>query len=62
MKNKLDPMTVYNDWDKVYDISLPRIGLAVRDAPDYTLPVAPNGSYAYREGVTFLPGTLNSSN
>ncbi|UNI22105.1 Chitinase [Purpureocillium takamizusanense] len=66
MKNKLDPMAVYNGWNKVYDVSLPRIGLAVRDAAHYTLPVTPNdrifetiGSYAYREGVTFLPGPLN---
>lgn len=66
MTNKLDPLAVYNGWNKVYDVSLPQIGLAVRDAVDYTLPVTPNdriyetiGSYAYREGVTFLPGPLN---
>lgn len=66
MKNKLDPMAVYKGWNKAYDVSLPLIGQAVHDAADYTLPVTPHdrifetvGSYAYREGVTFLPGTLN---
>ncbi|KAG6039145.1 hypothetical protein E4U41_003161 [Claviceps citrina] len=66
MKHKLDPLAVYHGWNKVYDVSLPRIGSLVRDAADYTLPVTPNdriyeviGSYAYRTGVTFLPGPLN---
>ncbi|KAG6238482.1 hypothetical protein E4U25_001673 [Claviceps purpurea] len=66
MHNRLDPMAVYRGWNKVYDVSLPLIGTAVRDMADYTIPRTPNdrifetiGSYAYREGVTFLPGTLN---
>lgn len=66
MTIKFDPMAVYHGWNKVYDVSLPLIGVAVRDAPAYTLPVTPNdrifetiGSYAYREGVSFLPGPLN---
>uniref|UniRef100_A0A0N7HV81 chitinase n=1 Tax=Hypocrella siamensis TaxID=696354 RepID=A0A0N7HV81_9HYPO len=66
MKNKLDPLAVYKGWNKVYDVSLPQIGRVIRDAADYTRPVTPNdrifetiGSYAYREGVTFLPGPLN---
>ncbi|KAG6045483.1 hypothetical protein E4U39_002349 [Claviceps sp. Clav50 group G5] len=47
-------------------LSLPLIGVAVRDRADYTFPTTPNdrifetiGSYAYREGVSFLPGSLN---
>ncbi|KAK4113357.1 hypothetical protein N656DRAFT_767708 [Canariomyces notabilis] len=63
IKNKLDPIAVINGWNKVYDVSLPQIRLAVRDAADYTPPVTPNdhifetiGSYAYREGLTYLPG------
>jgi hypothetical protein len=36
------PMAVFNGWNEVYDVSLPQIGLAVRDAPDYTPPVTPN--------------------
>ncbi|KAM7215378.1 hypothetical protein V8F06_009239 [Rhypophila decipiens] len=66
MKNKLDPLEVYNGWNKVYDVSLPQIGVVVRDAAGYTPPLTPNdriyetiASYAYREGVTFLPGPLN---
>ncbi|UKZ93576.1 uncharacterized protein TrAFT101_008486 [Trichoderma asperellum] len=67
MKIKLDPLAVYKGWNKAYDVSLPIIGQAVHDAgDDYTLPVTPNdrifetiGSYAYREGTSFLPGTLN---
>ncbi|KAK8109874.1 hypothetical protein PG999_008011 [Apiospora kogelbergensis] len=66
MVHKLDPIAVYNGWNKVYDIDLPRIGVAVHDTASYVLPVTPNdrifetiGSYAYREGVSFLPGPLN---
>ncbi|KAI0200144.1 hypothetical protein F4808DRAFT_461010 [Astrocystis sublimbata] len=66
MKNKLDPIAVLKGWNKADDVSLPRIGAVVRDARDYTLPLTPNdrvyetiGSYAYREGVSFLPGQLN---
>ncbi|KAG6019992.1 hypothetical protein E4U40_006498 [Claviceps sp. LM458 group G5] len=64
--NKLDPMAVYRGWNKAYTVSLPLIGVAVRDRADYTFPTTPNdrifesiGSCAYREGVSFLPGSLN---
>ncbi|KAG6021479.1 hypothetical protein E4U19_005696 [Claviceps sp. Clav32 group G5] len=65
-QNKLDPMAVYRGWNKAYTVSLPLIGVAVRDRADYTFPTTLNdrifetiGSYAYREGVSFLPGSLN---
>ncbi|KAG5951737.1 hypothetical protein E4U53_002386 [Claviceps sorghi] len=66
MITKLDPLAVALGWNKPYDVSLPRIGSIVRDAKDYTMPLTPNdrsfeviGSYAYRRGMSFLPGPIN---
>lgn len=66
MKTKLDPMAVAIGWTKKYDVSLPRIGVLVRDAPKFSEPISPNdrifetlGSYAYRGGVSFVPKALN---
>lgn len=66
MKHTFDPLAVVAGWNKYYDVSLPQIGAAVKDAIDYTTPRSFNdrafetiGSYAYRAGVSFVPGPLN---
>jgi chitinase len=66
MTNKFDPNAIAAGWNKLYPASLPRIGSIVKDAKDYTIPLTFNdriyeiiGSYAYRTGLSFVPGTLN---
>ncbi|ORY61583.1 uncharacterized protein BCR38DRAFT_411445 [Pseudomassariella vexata] len=66
MTNTFDPLAIVAGWNKAYDVTLPRIGFIVKDAPLFTEPLTPNdrffetiGSYAYREGVSFLPDSLN---
>jgi chitinase len=62
----LDPQKLLNGWNKIYDVSLPRIGDVVKDVKGWIAPVTPNdrifeiiGSYAYRTGMTLLPGDMN---
>ncbi|KAK2766602.1 hypothetical protein FQN53_006662 [Emmonsiellopsis sp. PD_33] len=62
----VDPQKLLDTWHKVYDVDLPRIGAVVSDVKDWTAPLTPNdrvfeiiGSYAYRTGMSLLPGDMN---
>lgn len=63
---KIDPQRLIDLWNKVYSVSLPRIGAEVNDVSGLVDPVTPNdriftviGSYAYRTGMTFIPKDMN---
>jgi chitinase len=62
----IDPQKLVNMWNTVSDVSLPRIGAVVNDVSGWTAPLTPNdrwfevnGSYAYRTGMSLLPGDMN---
>ncbi|KAL2368872.1 hypothetical protein RJ035_003742 [Blastomyces gilchristii] len=62
----IDPQKLLDGWNKLYDVTLPRIGAIVSDKPDWTPPLTPNdrvfeiiGSYAYRTGMSILPRDMN---
>ncbi|KAK2803673.1 hypothetical protein FQN50_006889 [Emmonsiellopsis sp. PD_5] len=62
----VDPQKLLDTWNKAYDVTLPRIGAVVSDVKDWTPPKTPNdrvfeiiGSYAYRTGMSLLPGDMN---
>nr|KAI0406599.1 hypothetical protein F4802DRAFT_556676 [Xylaria palmicola] len=66
MTTKFDPLDILNGWNQKYPVSLPRIGAIVKDATEFVEPLTPNdriyeiiGSYAYRGGLSFLPGDMN---
>lgn len=63
---KLDPAKLLAGWNKVYDVSLPRIGEIVTDVKGWSKPVTLNdrmleifGSYAYRMGMSFVQKEIN---
>lgn len=62
----IDPQKLVGGWNKVYDVTLPRIGAIVSDQASWTPPLTPNdrifeiiGSYAYRTGMSILPRDMN---
>ncbi|KAI1840789.1 hypothetical protein JX266_012996 [Neoarthrinium moseri] len=70
MTQLFNPMDILNGWNKVYDVTLPRIGEVVTDTGGllypFTEPLTPNdrifeaiGSYAYRTGLSFLRKDIN---
>jgi chitinase len=62
----IDAQKLANIWNTAYDVSLPRIGAIVTDVSGWAAPLTPNdrwfeviGSYAYRTGMSLLPGDMN---
>ncbi|KAL4958708.1 uncharacterized protein BDV14DRAFT_194358 [Aspergillus stella-maris] len=62
---KIDPKILLDTWNKVYSVSLPRIGALITDA-EWKPPITPNdrvfevlGSQAYRSAMTLVPKSLN---
>jgi len=62
----VDPYKLLRGWHTIYDVSLPLVGVEVKDVVGWAAAVSPNdrifecfGSLSYRTGMTLLEGPMN---